>query len=871
MQLLCVLFFLSGAAGLIYQVVWVRQFANVFGSTVYSASLVTGIFMLGLGLGSYGAGRWVDRRHASNRTGALRAYGIFELGIAALGLALAWVVPQLESVSAALTTYQTSSEGWFELSTGSSLLRYLIAGLLLAPITGLMGGTLTLLVRHVLTDHLADSGWRVGLLYGANTAGAALGAISTDLLLIPSQGLWSTQSLAALFNLLAGLGALRMAKAAQTPADTQSPVSASPPPEPESGSKRNLSLVAIAIGFSGFAGLAIEIVWFRHLISVLGGYRAVFSVLLFVILTGTWLGAVAGGFWHRRVGRPGLGYAWAQAALVASALILLARLDREEVLARGMEAWLGAQAAPDSVRRWVGFWTNLRVAITTVGPPSFCMGMAYPLANALVQRASGSVGTRAGALYLANTCGAVLGAITTGFLFLPAIGTQASASLAMAAAAVPLLLMAALKPPLQRSEMLAWVGAMLIALVALAGWLSIPADRLLYQSLTPDDRARLVQSSEGIGETISILDAPMGRVLSTNGHNMSANTPAAQRYMRAFVHIPLLHLDQPQDALVICFGVGTTLHAASLYDELERIEVVDISRHVLQHAGFFADSNHGVLAHPRVHVFVNDGRQHLRTRPAESYDLITSEPPPIAHAGVAGLYSVEYYTLAKSRLRPGGFISQWLPAYQQTSEVVRQIIKAFVEVFPNAILLSGVEKELILLASKETPLQLSPEDVHRRLAARPAVKRDLEGVLLGDAIELFGAFIADGESLAQLTAGDEPVTDDFPILEYNRYSNLLDVRLPDGLFATERVGSWCPRCLVPESELRELLLAYLSVRNQIYRSERFMRTLATGPAAAKLSFRRGSPEYEAIMRSRYLQSVLGGARTSTSSFQIITP
>ena len=220
------LFFLSGISGLIYQVVWVRVFGNVFGNTIYSASIVVAVFMLGLGVGSYVVGAWADRRYARLRLfelrrrspeprsnvdapphSLLRVYGTFEIVIAAMGLAIAAVLPHLGAVSALVSSYVREPSGWFALSTSSYLARAGIAVALLTPITLLMGGTLTLLIRHLVRTDLEVGGWRVAVLYGINTAGAALGAVVTDFALVPVAGLWGTQIVAVFFNALAGVGA----------------------------------------------------------------------------------------------------------------------------------------------------------------------------------------------------------------------------------------------------------------------------------------------------------------------------------------------------------------------------------------------------------------------------------------------------------------------------------------------------------------------------------------------------------------------------------------------------------------------------------------------------------------------------------------
>ena len=209
-------------------------------------------------------------------------------------------------------------------------------------------------------------------------------------------------------------------------------------------------------------------------------------------------------------------------------------------------------------------------------------------------------------------------------------------------------------------------GAMVLTMGALVLWMVLPGDFVRTRALPlPNTNERVLNQREGVNEIVTITETEgKGRTLMTNGHAMSATWPLSQRYMRALAHVPLLMLDRPRRALVIGFGVGNTTDAATLHPSIDRVEVADLSRNVLDHAGFFSDANHGVLANPRVSVFVNDGRHHLQMQPPASYDLVALEPPPIGYAGVAALYSEEFYSLARTRLTAGGFISQWLPSYQ---------------------------------------------------------------------------------------------------------------------------------------------------------------------------------------------------------------
>ena len=291
------LFFFSGAAGLIYQVIWVRQFGNVFGNTVHSASLVIAVFMCGLGVGSYLAGIWADRRYASDPSSPLRAFGYCELTIAGMGILIASILPRLGWLSAAISTYVPGSNGWHFLSTGSHLARYGVAVAMLVPITLLMGATLTLLIRYLVQREsgMATAGWRIGALYGINTAGAAAGAFLTDFALVPAVGLYSTQMVAALCNVVAAMGALRLASGClisghgevAAVADESAVAGAAAESGGEAGADQPVVVLSgLALLLAGFAAMGMEMVWFRHIAHTVGSFRSVYSLLLTVILIG---------------------------------------------------------------------------------------------------------------------------------------------------------------------------------------------------------------------------------------------------------------------------------------------------------------------------------------------------------------------------------------------------------------------------------------------------------------------------------------------------------------------------------------------------------------------------------------------------------
>jgi len=340
-----------------------------------------------------------------------------------------------------------------------------------------------------------------------------------------------------------------------------------------------------------------------------------------------------------------------------------------------------------------------------------------------------------------------------------------------------------------------------------------------------------IKISEGINEIALVAEGRQGqgaqavvwRRLYTNGHPMSGTDYLSVRYMTSFVHIPLLQMDRPESVLVICFGVGNTLHAASLYPSVSNLEVVDLSKNVLGLAPYFSPWNKDVLKDPRTKVFVNDGRQHLRMRPEGSYDLVTLEPPPLAHAGVASLYTEEFYKLVHRTLKTGGYISQWLPVYQVAEEHNRRLIKSFLNVFPNAILLNGANQEFILLGQKEGPNQIDWSAFQRRLRANDKVSSELATVDLKDPVEWLGMFTASSPWLSRVLQNAKPMTDDDPIIEDNHFLRYKFV--PKEIFNTSRLVEWCPLCFVDGQLVGELnpLGYYLGILQDIYRNPDFLK------------------------------------------------
>jgi len=528
---------------------------------------------------------------------------------------------------------------------------------------------------------------------------------------------------------------------------------------------------------------------------------------------------------HRRTHRPLEWLIIAQALFVSFTLFGLATSDARHIeqvvfsdpgYRAAVSGTFDTTVPSEWFRTMVELWFNVKPILSEIGFAVLLMGFSFPLANAAVQRTVRLVGRRAGILYLSNTMGAVCGSLAAGFILLPAFGIQASATiLAVVAglAIVPLCLTSAVARPTVR------LGSLAVVAAALVLWLRLPSDHVIARALASSaGNDRVLTVREGLTEVVEVTEIPAGgRRLVTNGHPMSATTWLSQRYMRGLAHIPLLALKNPETVLVIGFGVGNTTRAAALHASIKRVEVADLSRDVLASAGYFRDVNHDVLRDPRVAVFVNDGRQHLQMQPPGSYDLITLEPPPIGYAGVSALYSTEFYALARTRLKPGGYISQWLPAYQVPGATTLAMIRAFVDLFPQAVLVSGAEADLILIGANGARIEMDPRELAAAVAGDSAVVADLKRLDLGTVREIVGTFVGSPERLAMATRDSAPVTDDHPIQEYGVRS-LLNVggAVPASVVDLSQVATWCPKCFVdsrpiPAAEGLDTYLALLGL------------------------------------------------------------
>jgi spermidine synthase len=737
---LSALFFLSGAAGLLFESLWFRQAGLAFGNGVWASSLVLSSFMAGLALGNA-----VAARGAFAPERLLRVYAALEATIAVAGVALVYSLPEVAVALAPVL------RPFFDAPAVLNALRLACAFALLCIPATAMGATLPLLTQ-ALASRSASFGGAFGQLYGWNTLGAVVGALAGEALLIGWLGVRGTALAAAGCNVLAAIGALALDRSLRQAAPSPS----AEPARPTAGGDatgRGLAWLAAAF-LSGFVLLALEVVWFRFLQLFLQASALTFAVLLATVLAGIGLGGVAGGLWQRR--DPD---AWRYAptlSLLAGALVAALYLGFP---------WV---AAPFGVRYLNRPDDALRLAAFLTMPVSFLSGVQFTLLGAGLHREGGAPRRTAGILTLANTAGAGLGSLTAGFVLLPLLGMERSLfALALLYGGVAAFAFAA-----ARRGSRAGLSAMVSAAVFGLAIASFPFDLMQSHFLKlPVKRMggegqEVVAVREGRRETIQYLrrdylGEPESFQLLTDGYSMAGTAVGGRRYMKLYAWWPEAVRPGARRALLVSFGVGSTAKALTETASLEHIDVVDTSREILALSKIvYPDPADNPLDDPRVRVHVEDGRYFLRTT-TDRYDLITGEPPPPKMAGVVNLYTREYFELVRSRLAEGGIHTYWLPVHALVESDARAIVRAYCDVFPDCSLWVGTDLDWMLVGTNGA--RFVPDE--ERFTAQwrdPRVGAELRAVGIESPEQLGATFLGDADWLRERVGDAAPLTDDFP-------------------------------------------------------------------------------------------------------------
>ncbi|HMJ54457.1 MAG TPA: fused MFS/spermidine synthase [Polyangiaceae bacterium] len=713
MASVALLLFGSGLSALIYEIAWLREFRLVFGASTSANAAVLAVFIGGLGAGGLGIGRRVDRASRP-----LILYAQLEGAIAVLAALSPFLLIAARGAYIALGGIAVLG------AFGAAVVRLLLTMLVLLGPTFLMGGTLPAAVRAVQSE--SDSSRRaVGLLYGSNTLGAVAGCVLANFWLLETLGTRRTLWLASSINLaVAAIAYLasRFVKAESserpvaTPAteDATPPVRAADPSAADPSGAAQLDapmwLVLTGAGVVGFVFFLMELVWYRMLAPILGGTVFMFGIILAVALLGIGIGGLV--YAALAPKRVSLG-AFALTCLVEAAFVAFpyALGDRVATLALLLRP-LGSLGFGGFVLAWT------LITALVVFPAAVLSGLQFPMLIGLLGQGKERVGVQTGLAYAANTVGAIAGALAGGFGLLPALSVLGCWQLAVWMLAglgfVSTLYVFLRRPGSVGIAALSLVGILVVGFLvggdgptSIWGHTPIAVGRIpaqvtpspnTFRSWLHTERRAIRWAKDGVESTVA-LNGRTGWSFVVNGKSDGhARTDAPTQVMVGLVGAILR--PEAKRAMVIGLGTGSTAGWLGAIDEMERVDVAELEPAILHVAEVAAPVNRDVLHNPRVHISLGDAREMLLAS-RETYDLIASEPSNPYRAGVASLFTQEYYRAVKSRLSDDGIFLQWVQAYNVDNRTLRSVYATLASVFPEVETWDLRVNDLLLVASKK--------------------------------------------------------------------------------------------------------------------------------------------------------------------------
>jgi spermidine synthase len=756
-------FFLSGATAIVFEVLWSRQFVTVFGNSSYAIGIVLCAYMAGLGLGGLLGGRLADRI-----TQRAAVYGVVQAVVAACALA---IPPALGWLRLVVPTLPALSPDSLLVST---LARFGLSFAILVVPCFLMGMTLPLLARAV-TESDRSIGSRIGVLYCINTLGAAFGCLAVGFWMADTLSLRETNLVAVGVNFLVAIVALVLSRPiarATIPAPAEENQFELTPPKGSEPVVPGSLLLTVAF-LNGLAGLACEVLWIRYMAFLISS-TYVFPTILCIYLLGMGLGGLVYGLLARWIRRP--------ARVLALVEVLLA-LSVPATFTASALVFAGGPPPPLEPRD---------MALVTVFLPTVLMGIAFPLLCAIYGRHVQTLGRRTGVLLAVNTAGTVLGSLLPIFVLVPMLGVQMSLLLVSMLYGVMGLALLACPATTARcftktngaapNRRLAAQVAIIYAVALFMFFTRVPSNLCQRVFLaTYFDLAKhtdILFYREGRTGT-AVVTRNRANNCKTVYINAVSEVPLLYPHQLCFKMIgdlaPMLH-PNPDEVLMICFGGGVAAGATSCLPEVKHLTIVDLESSVVEAAKLISKENNGLLANPKAHIVIDDGRNYIMTS-RRKWPVIVSDSTHPKTGDSWVLYTQEFYRLVHEHLTDDGVFVEWVPTHQLHTAEFKIIVRTFQSVFPHASLwiTHGIDEQCrfgsySLLAGTPGPLKIDVLKLRNRLNAEP-VRHDLEPFGLHTPAGFLDTFLCAEEALRRW-AGEGPVnTDDLPYTQYEtRYS-----------------------------------------------------------------------------------------------------
>jgi len=696
-------FFVSGLTGLTYEILWTRMIVKIIGTSPFAVSIVLTVFMGGLGLGSYLAGRTIDRIKEPLKL--VKIYGLLELGIGSYGFVVPLLLPAIKPLYAILYNHL------FHHFLAYSLLTFIGCALvLIVPVT-FMGATLPILSRFFVKS-LAQVGTSVGKLYGLNTIGAAVGSLLCGFWLIDLMGVWGTLLLAVALNGCIGAVSIlvssrlpRHAEASGEPRVTkQKQAEVHLPETPHSFGRYALVIFAV----SGFCAMAYEVIWIRLLGLIVGPTTYSFTIVLVTFITGLALGAMFFGWLGDRTKNTMILLLVTQVAAALFALAFSQIAGNSQIFFEKLMYQFKDNFA-------YLYLVKAVVLFVFMFPPTFCLGATFPLVGKIYTTSLSRTGRSIGSAYAVNSVGAVLGSFCAGFFLIPFVGKENSLKLVIAmqlliALFVGLRVFRQAKMPILRWSPLVLATCVGVGLVfhyphwdrkmlskgryhrfdtpvmESVGWLTALFSNPVKFAKQGEEP---IYYGDGIGGFTTVLKQDiLGDITYTlfNSGKADASVPGDMATQTLFAHFPMLFHPHPDRVLIIGLASGVTAGEVLRYP-VKHLDIVDINDRVVAASDYFREWNNNVLSDPRTRLIIQDARAHLAMT-NQTYDVISSEPSNPWMAGLASLFTREFFELAKAHLDDGGMFVQFTHSYQMNWDTFAMIGRTFSDVFPNSMLVN---------------------------------------------------------------------------------------------------------------------------------------------------------------------------------------